>query len=96
MPHVCFFFMIAVCVECGARAGPLPPVLPSLPRLLPATMRYACADHRSRGFCVQADGCVLVKTKQAVLVAEYSAPLQAPECTPIVEGLADYLIGVGY
>ncbi|CCL99615.1 uncharacterized protein FIBRA_01633 [Fibroporia radiculosa] len=43
-----------------------------------------------------ADGCVLVKTKQAVLVTEYVAPLQAPEATPIVESLADYLIGVGY
>ncbi|EPT04760.1 hypothetical protein FOMPIDRAFT_1021623 [Fomitopsis schrenkii] len=43
-----------------------------------------------------ADGCVLVKTKQAVLVTEYSAPIQAPEATPVVESLADYLIGVGY
>jgi len=43
-----------------------------------------------------ADGCVIVKTKQAVLVTEYVAPLQAPEITPVVEGLADYLIGVGY
>ncbi|RPD65417.1 profilin [Lentinus tigrinus ALCF2SS1-7] len=42
------------------------------------------------------DGCVLVKTKQAVLVAEYTAPIQAPEATPVVENLADYLIGVGY
>lgn len=44
----------------------------------------------------QADGCVIVKTTQAVLVAEYAAPIQAPEATPIVESLADYLIGVGY
>ena len=44
----------------------------------------------------QGDGCVLVKTKQAVLVAEYSAPVQAGEATPVVENLADYLIGVGY
>ncbi|OCH84795.1 profilin [Obba rivulosa] len=42
------------------------------------------------------DGCILVKTKQAVLVAEYVAPVQAPEATPVVEGLADYLISVGY
>ncbi|EJF63924.1 profilin, partial [Dichomitus squalens LYAD-421 SS1] len=42
------------------------------------------------------DGAILVKTKQAVLVAEYTAPVQAPEATPIVENLADYLIGVGY
>ena len=45
---------------------------------------------------VQADGAVIVKTKQAVLVAEYAAPIQAPEVTPTVESLADYLIGVGY
>lgn len=45
---------------------------------------------------LQGDGCVLVKTKQAVLVAEYTAPTQAPEATPVVESLADYLIGVGY
>ncbi|KAF8552791.1 profilin [Imleria badia] len=44
----------------------------------------------------QADGCVVVKTKQAILVTEYVAPTQAPEATPIVEGLADYLISVGY
>ncbi|KAH9476062.1 Profilin-1A [Psilocybe cubensis] len=43
-----------------------------------------------------ADGVVIVKTKQAVLVAEYVGPVQAPEVTPIVEGLADYLISVGY
>ncbi|KAA1472744.1 profilin [Dentipellis sp. KUC8613] len=43
-----------------------------------------------------ADGVVIVKTKQAVLVAEYVAPAQAAEATPVVEGLADYLISVGY
>jgi profilin len=45
---------------------------------------------------LQADGCVLVKTKQAILVAEYAAPIQAGEATIVVEGLADYLISVGY
>jgi profilin len=43
-----------------------------------------------------ADGCILVKTKQAVLVAEYVAPIQQPEAVPVVEALADYLISVGY
>ncbi|PPQ85120.1 hypothetical protein CVT25_004220 [Psilocybe cyanescens] len=43
-----------------------------------------------------ADGAVIVKTKQAVLIAEYTGPIQAPEVTPTVEGLADYLISVGY
>lgn len=46
--------------------------------------------------CFQADGIILVKTKQAVLVAEYVAPIQAAEATPIVERLGDYLLSVGY
>nr|VWO97997.1 Uncharacterized protein [Ganoderma boninense] len=54
------------------------------------------ANDRSIYAKKQGDGAVLVKTKQAVLVAEYAAPIQAPETTPVVEGLADYLIGVGY
>jgi profilin len=37
-----------------------------------------------------------VKTKQAILIGEYTAPIQAGEATTIVENLADYLIGVGY
>ncbi|KAG6898898.1 hypothetical protein C0993_003000 [Termitomyces sp. T159_Od127] len=44
----------------------------------------------------QADGIVVVKTTQAILVAEYDQPLQAAETTPVVEKLADYLISVGY
>jgi len=43
-----------------------------------------------------ADGCILVKTQQAVLVAEYAGPVQAAEVTPTVESLADYLISVQY
>jgi len=38
----------------------------------------------------------LVKTKLAVLVGVYKAPKQAPEATPVVESLADYLIASGY
>lgn len=45
---------------------------------------------------MQADGCVIVKTKQAILVTVYVPPTQAPEATPVVESLADYLISVGY
>ncbi|KAG8743065.1 profilin, required for normal timing of actin polymerization in response to thermal stress [Ceratobasidium sp. 414] len=44
----------------------------------------------------QADGCVIVKTKQAILVTTFSAPTQMPESAGVVEALADYLIGVGY
>jgi len=43
-----------------------------------------------------ADGCVIVKTKQAILVTVYAAPTQAPEATTVVESLADYLISVSY
>ncbi|KAJ3524030.1 hypothetical protein NM688_g8632 [Phlebia brevispora] len=43
-----------------------------------------------------ANGCVIVRTKQAILVTVYEAPTQASEATVVVEGLADYLIGVGY
>ncbi|KAK2463969.1 hypothetical protein APHAL10511_004020 [Amanita phalloides] len=42
------------------------------------------------------DGAVIVKTKQAFLVAAYQAPIQAPEATNVVVSLAEYLIGVGY
>ncbi|KIL61594.1 hypothetical protein M378DRAFT_13404 [Amanita muscaria Koide BX008] len=54
------------------------------------------AGDRSIYLKKQADGALIVKTKQAILVAQYTAPLQAPEATPIVEGLADYLISAGY
>ncbi|KAI0273042.1 profilin [Russula aff. rugulosa BPL654] len=53
-------------------------------------------DGRSIYLKKGADGACLVKTKQGVLVAEYVAPIQAAEATPVVEHLADYLIGVGY
>jgi len=43
-----------------------------------------------------ADGIIVVKTKQAILVAVYEQPIQAAEATPIVEGVADYLISVNY
>ncbi|KAH8103298.1 profilin [Cristinia sonorae] len=53
-------------------------------------------NERSIYFKKQADGCILVKTKQAILVAVYITPIQAGEATPVVEALADYLISVGY
>jgi len=43
-----------------------------------------------------ADGCVIVKTKQAILVTAHSAPIQLAESATTVETLADYLISVGY
>lgn len=56
-----------------------------------ASMELALVDN-----ALQADGCALVKTKQAVLVTEYAAPIQAGESTAVVEKLADYLKSVGY
>jgi Profilin len=52
--------------------------------------------HANIPFSLQADGCILVMTKQAVLVAEYIAPNQAGEVAVLVENLGDYLIGLGY
>ncbi|KAH7926590.1 Profilin/allergen [Leucogyrophana mollusca] len=54
------------------------------------------ANERSVYGKKQASGCVLVKTKQAVIVAEYDPPIQAGEATPVVEGLADYMIELKY
>jgi len=54
------------------------------------------ANERSVYGKKQADGIILVKTKLAIIVAVYKAPIQAPEATPIVESLADYLISANY
>ncbi|KAJ7240851.1 profilin [Mycena haematopus] len=54
------------------------------------------ADDRSIYGKKGADGCVVVPTVQGILVAEYAAPIQAPEAVKVVEELADYLIGVQY
>ncbi|KAF8650717.1 hypothetical protein AX16_005090 [Volvariella volvacea WC 439] len=43
-----------------------------------------------------ADGAIVRKTKQAILVAEYAAPIQQTECNVIVQQLGDYLVSVGY
>ncbi|KAF9911185.1 profilin, required for normal timing of actin polymerization in response to thermal stress [Linnemannia zychae] len=36
------------------------------------------------------------KTKQAILVGFYSETMQGGDCNTIVEGLGNYLVGVGY
>ncbi|PWN52972.1 putative PFY1-profilin [Violaceomyces palustris] len=41
-------------------------------------------------------GIVCVKTNQAVLVGVYTSPTVPGEANTVVEGLADYLIGVGF
>ncbi|CAO3697365.1 unnamed protein product [Rhizopus stolonifer] len=54
------------------------------------------ADERSIYGKKNADGVCIVKTTQAILVATYKDGIQPGNCAKIVEGLADYLISVGY
>ncbi|KAG0372867.1 profilin, required for normal timing of actin polymerization in response to thermal stress, partial [Mortierella sp. AD032] len=43
-----------------------------------------------------ATGITAVKTGQAILVGFYNEHQQAGDCNGVVEGLATYLVGVGY
>ncbi|KAL1933750.1 hypothetical protein VTP01DRAFT_7840 [Rhizomucor pusillus] len=54
------------------------------------------ADDRSIYGKKGADGVCIVKTNQAILVGVYTEGIQPGQCTKVVEGLADYLISVGY
>lgn len=55
------------------------------------------SDERSvYGRAKDASGFVAVKTGQAVVLARYEAGAVAGEAAKVVEGLADYLLGVGY
>ncbi|KAI8143647.1 profilin [Fennellomyces sp. T-0311] len=54
------------------------------------------ADERSIYCKKGADGACIVKTTQAILVGLYNESIQPGSCTKVVEGLADYLISVGY
>ncbi|SAM09419.1 hypothetical protein [Absidia glauca] len=54
------------------------------------------ADDRSIYGKKGSDGVCAVKTTQAVLVGVYKEGIQPGSCTKVVEGLADYLLGVGY
>ncbi|CCU98971.1 unnamed protein product [Malassezia sympodialis ATCC 42132] len=42
------------------------------------------------------DGVCIVRTSQAVLIGAYTSPLLPGDANKVVEGLADYLISVGY
>lgn len=44
----------------------------------------------------QGDGVCIVRTSQAVLIGAYTSPLLPGDANKVVEGLADYLISVGY
>ena len=59
------------------------------PYLVPALY-----DNLTRG--MKADGAIIAKTKQAIIVVVYKHPLQAGEATPVVSGVADYLKNAGY
>ncbi|KAI8975368.1 profilin [Mycotypha africana] len=54
------------------------------------------ADERSIYGKKNSDGVCIVKTGQAILVGTYKEGIQPGNCTKVVEGLADYLISVGY
>jgi len=54
------------------------------------------ADDQSVHGKASADGFVLARTRQAVLVTEYIAPIQHQEAFDAVEKLADYLREKGY
>ncbi|KAK9464686.1 profilin [Lipomyces arxii] len=54
------------------------------------------ADERSIYGKKGAEGLVIVRTTQAILLAHYPEGVQPGEATKIVEQLADYLISVGY
>jgi len=42
------------------------------------------------------EGFVVAKTKQALLLAHHPDSIQTTACANVVQGLADYLVGVGY
>ena len=42
------------------------------------------------------EGVMIVKTKQALLIAHYPETVQPGEAATTVEKLGDYLIGLGY
>lgn len=60
--------------------------------------KYICikADDRSIYGKQGKTGVCWVKTKQAVVVAHYPDTVQPGEAAKVTEGLADYLISVGY
>lgn len=54
------------------------------------------ADDRSIYGRHEAEGIVIVRTKQTILIGHYPPGVQAGEATKIVEQLGDYLISVQY
>ncbi|KAI9302453.1 profilin, partial [Cunninghamella echinulata] len=54
------------------------------------------ADDRSIYGKKNSDGVVVVKTTQAIIIGTYKEGIQPGNCAKVVEGLADYLISVGY
>jgi len=44
----------------------------------------------------QQTGLIICKTTKAVIVAQYTEPIQGPQCATTVEALAEYLRNCGY
>jgi len=58
---------------------------------------YVSSDDRTlTGRGKDKDGVIVVKTKQAIVVAHYPSAVQPGAARKTVEALGDYLIGVGY
>ncbi|KAJ4482305.1 profilin [Lentinula aciculospora] len=66
--------------------------------LVIAGVKYFCLSANGRSIYLKkgADGAVVVKTNLAILCCIYKPPTQGPEAATVVEGLADYLLGVGF
>lgn len=63
-----------------------------------AKKKYRCirADDEFVHLVEHTNGCLFVKTKQAIIVAEYLDPIRVQECSPVVQRVADYLKSVQY
>ena len=64
--------------------------------------RYYVVSVRPQGVKVtveskkQRNGALLIKTRRAIIVAEYTAPTERTEALFIADGVADHLVGAGY
>ncbi|KAB8224897.1 profilin [Aspergillus novoparasiticus] len=61
--------------------------------------KFFCLSANPRSIYLKSQtggGAIVVKTKQAIIVAEYAAPVHSMEAISLVEGLADYLIAMSY
>lgn len=65
--------------------------------MAPANNTIARVSETEELLCLQGrEGVLIVKTTQAILIAHYPETVQPGSAATTVEGLADYLISVGY